>query len=98
MISISNLGFRILESIFKNPKSIFSIPLESHCETQKFQFSDIENPHSLIFASKFKFLFDQNLDFVLGQLVATKCTSATPFANRANETCVSKCDKWLKKN
>ena len=27
---------------------------------------DLENPEILIFASKFKFFFDQNLDFVLG--------------------------------
>ena len=52
--------------ISKISKSVFLIPLESHFETPKFEFSDIENPKILIFASKFKFFFDQNLDFVLG--------------------------------
>ena len=66
MISISNLGFGIMKSIFKNPKSVSPFSLESCFETSKLKFSDVENPEILIFASKFKFFFDQNLDFVLG--------------------------------
>ena len=41
--------------------------LEYHFETIKFEISDVENPKIYIFASKFKFFFDQNLDFVLGR-------------------------------
>ena len=44
MISISNLGFGIMKSIFEIPKSISLIPLESCFETQKFEISDVENP------------------------------------------------------
>ena len=54
--------------IFKKfSKSVAPIPLESHFENLKFEFGDIENPQILIFASKFKFFFDQNLDFALGR-------------------------------
>ena len=48
-------------------KSIFPIALESHFETQKSEFSDIENPKIYFFTSKSQFFFDQNLDFVLGR-------------------------------
>ena len=48
-------------------KSVSSIPIESHFDTQKFEFSAPNYPKILIFASKFKFFFDQNLDFVLGR-------------------------------
>ena len=34
-----------------------------------------ENPKILIFASKFTFFFDQNLDFVLGLTIITRCKS-----------------------
>ena len=30
--------------ILKNPKSTSAIPFESHIETSKFEFSDVENP------------------------------------------------------
>ena len=53
MISISNLGFGIMKSIFKNPKSLSSIPFEFRFGTSKFEISDLENPKILIFASKF---------------------------------------------
>ena len=49
-------------------KSVFSIPLESPFETPKFEFSDVENPQILIVASKFKFFFYQNLDFLLSEM------------------------------
>ena len=47
-----DLEFSIQKSIFQNPKLISPIPLESCCETQKFEISDVENPQILIFASK----------------------------------------------
>ena len=52
--------------IFKIPKSFSSIPLEFRFEAPKFEFSAVENPQIYIFASKFKYFFNQNLDFVLG--------------------------------
>ena len=48
-------------------KSISPIPIESHFDTQKFEFSVPNYPKILIFVSKFKFFFHQNLDFVLGR-------------------------------
>ena len=64
-ISISNFG--TMNSISKTSQSISLIPFEFRFEIPKFEFSDVENPKILIFASKFKFFFDQNLDFVLGK-------------------------------
>ena len=63
---ITILKFRAQNLISQNPKLISAIPLESHFETQKFEFSDLENPEIYCFAPKFKFFFDQNFDFVLG--------------------------------
>ena len=54
--------------ISKISKSISLISLEFRFETPKFEFSDVENHRIYIFASKFKFFFCQNLDFVLGRL------------------------------
>ena len=67
MMSIANLGFGILKSIFKNPKYVFTIPLESRLGTSKFEISVAENPKIYIFASKFKFLnFLQTSTKILG--------------------------------
>ena len=52
--------------ISKTSKSISLISLEFRFQTPKFEIAVVENPKILIFASKFKFFFDQNLDFVLG--------------------------------
>ena len=57
---------KVDEKCGKQNFQISPIPLESHFETLKFGFSDIENPQILIFASKYQFFFYQNLDFVLG--------------------------------
>jgi len=64
--SVSILNFRAGNLIFKIPKSFSLISFESEFGTIKFEISDVENPKSLIFVSKFKFFFSQNLDFVLG--------------------------------
>ena len=64
--SITILIFRAQNLISKISKSISLVPLEFRFETPKFEIANIENPQILIFASKFKFFFDQNLDFVLG--------------------------------
>ena len=51
---------------YKIRKSFSSIPFEFRFETPQFEIAVVENPEILIFDSKFKFFFDQNLDFVLG--------------------------------
>ena len=68
--SISILNFGAGNLVFKIPKSFCLISFESQFETSKFKFSDVENPQIFIFAVKFKFFFDQNLDFVLGSSVS----------------------------
>ena len=84
MFSIANFGFGILKSIFKNPKSISPISLESHFETPKFEFSVADFPQIFFFVSKSKFFFDQNLDFVLGNFaIDTTNVGNTPPASHA---------------
>ena len=63
--SILILSFGGRNFISKFWKSFSLIPLESHFETIKFEFSDLQNPQIYIFAAKLKFFFYQNLDFVL---------------------------------
>ena len=42
----------------------------------KFEIADLENPEILIFPSKFKFFFDQNLGFVLIRYFAPEIITA----------------------
>ena len=70
---LSDLDFegkiQIVKIVFKleiNFKIDFPTPLESRFGTPKFEFSVPENPQILIATQKFKFFFDQNLNFVLG--------------------------------
>ena len=66
--SISIFNFLAENLISRIPKSVFLIPLESHFETQKIEFSDIENPQILIFVSNSNNNFsNQNLHFVWGR-------------------------------
>ena len=59
-------GVWVLKIHFEKSKIVFLIPLETHFETIKFEFSVIDLPLISFFAPKFKIFFDQNLDFALG--------------------------------
>ena len=74
-----DFDFLAQNSISKISKSASLFRIEFRFETPKFEFAVVENHKILIFASNFKFFFDQNLDFVLGYVNVPKVGRGQPY-------------------